>query len=130
MLHSDSCQRGRQKFARTFHKSSCKRSVFCISGFGVGFQVVADVWEKDVWDFQAKFGSQVLALISLISWGKSRFKNCRGKCLEVPDILLPDIHGQLSFGGSKKGSHLSIKTTLLQLLVDSSLAEVHKTRYF
>ena len=28
---------------------------------------VADVWEKDVWDFQAKSGAQVLALFSFIS---------------------------------------------------------------
>ena len=31
-------QEGRQKFARTFRKSSCKRGVFFgVSGFGVGF---------------------------------------------------------------------------------------------
>ena len=30
-------QGGRQKFARTFRRSLCKRGVFCISGFWVGF---------------------------------------------------------------------------------------------
>ena len=40
-------------------------------------------------------GVQVLAVFSFISWGKSQFKKCLGKRLEVPDILLPDIRGLL-----------------------------------
>ena len=71
------------------------------------FRVVAEVWEKDVWDFQTKSGSsgssrlflgvQVLPVFSFISWGKSQFKKCLAKHLEVPDILLPDIRGRLIF---------------------------------
>ena len=43
-------------------------------------------------------GVQVLAVFSFISWGKSQFKKCLGKRLEVPDILLPDIRGLLILG--------------------------------
>ena len=42
-------------------------------------------------------GVQVLVVFSFISQGKSQFKRCLGKCLEVPDILLPDIRGLLIF---------------------------------
>ena len=42
-------------------------------------------------------GVQVLAVFSFVSLGNSQFKKkCLGKCLEVPDILLPDIRGLLS----------------------------------
>ena len=41
-------------------------------------------------------GVQVLADFSFISLGKSQFKRCLEKRLEVPDILLPDIRGLLS----------------------------------
>ena len=38
-------------------------------------------------------GVQVLAAFSFISLRKSQFKKCLGNRLEVPDILLPDVHG-------------------------------------
>ena len=41
-------------------------------------------------------GAQVLVVFSFIPWGKSHFKKCLGKRLEVPDILLPDIRGLLT----------------------------------
>ena len=44
-------------------------------------------------------GAQVFAVFSFIAKGKSLFKKCLGKRLEVPDILLPDIHGLLIQGG-------------------------------
>ena len=56
-------------------------------------RVVADVWEKDVWDFQAKSGN---SSCSSFFNAKSQFKKCLGEHLEVPDILLPDIRGLLS----------------------------------
>ena len=34
-----------------------------------------------------------VAVFSFIFWGKSQFKKCLGKHMEVPDILLPDICG-------------------------------------
>ena len=40
-------------------------------------------------------GVQVLAFLFFISQGKSQFKQCLGKRLEVPDILLPDIRDLL-----------------------------------
>ena len=41
-------------------------------------------------------GVRVLAVFSFISWGKSQFKQCLGKRLEVPDVLLPGIRGLLA----------------------------------
>ena len=41
-------------------------------------------------------GIQVLADFSFISSGKSQFKTCQRKRLEVPDILLPDTRGLLT----------------------------------
>ena len=41
-------------------------------------------------------GGQVFAVFSFISWENSQFNQCVGERLEVPDILLPDIHGLLN----------------------------------
>ena len=49
------------------------------------YWVVADVWEKDVWEYQAKSGSSGSCHFSFISWGKSQFNKCLAKRLEVPD---------------------------------------------
>ena len=40
-------------------------------------------------------GSSGSCHLFLVSKGKSQFKKCLGKRLEVPDILLPDIRGLL-----------------------------------
>ena len=58
--------------------------------------MVADVWEKDVWDFQAKSGSSGSCRLCLYFLEKSHFKTCLGERLEVPASLLPDIRGLLS----------------------------------
>ena len=58
--------------------------------------MVVDVWEKDVWDFQAESGSSGSSPLFLHFLGKPQFKNCLGERLEVPDILLPDIDGFLT----------------------------------
>ena len=55
---------------------------------------VADVWEKDVWDFQAKFGSSGSCPLLLRFLGKIAVKKCLGTRLEVLDIFLPDIRDQ------------------------------------
>ena len=41
-------------------------------------------------------GAQVLAVFAFISWGKSHFKKCLGKRLEVPDIRGLLIYGMFS----------------------------------
>ena len=62
--------------------------------------MVADVWEKDVWDFQAKSGSSGSCTLFLHFLGNHRSsKNVFEKRLEVPDILLPDILDQPTSGG-------------------------------
>ena len=43
-------------------------------------------------------GVQVLAAFSSISEGKWQFKECLGKRLEVPDILLTDVRGLPTIG--------------------------------
>ena len=60
----------------------------------VSLQVVADVWEKGVWDSTPSLGAQVLAVFSFIFWEK-RSSIISGKTPEVPDILQPDICGLL-----------------------------------
>ena len=40
-------------------------------------------------------GVQLLAAFLFVSQGKWQFKECLGKRLEVPDVLLPDIRGLL-----------------------------------
>ena len=62
------------------------------------FRVVADVWEKDVWEFQAKSGRSGFCCLFLHFLGKFAFQKMSGRTPEVPDILLPDIRGLLSFG--------------------------------
>ena len=58
-------------------------------------RVVADVWEKDVWDLQAKSGSSGSCPLFLHSFlGEIAVQNDLGKRLEVPDLLLPDIREQ------------------------------------
>ena len=56
-------------------------------------------------------GVQVLAVFSFISKGKSQFKRCLGKRLEVPDILLPDVHGlltEIEGDNSKENGQISL----------------------
>ena len=59
--------------------------------------MVADVWKKDVWEFQAKSGSSSSCRLFLHFLGKIAVQEMSGKRLEVPDILLPDIHGLLIY---------------------------------
>ena len=59
--------------------------------FDTNAWVVADVWEKDVWDFQAKSGSSGSCPLCLHFLGKLQVTQCLGKCLEVPDMILADI---------------------------------------
>ena len=67
-----------------------------VGGSGVFIREVADVWEKDVWEFQAKSGSSGSCGLFLHFLGKSAVQEgCLGKRLEVPDVLLPDIRGLL-----------------------------------
>ena len=50
-------------------------------------RMVADVWKKDVWDFQAKSGSSSsCSLLPSFPREKSQFKKYLGEHLEVPDI--------------------------------------------
>ena len=58
-------------------------------------------------------GVQVPATFSFISSGKSQFKKCLGKRLEVPDILLPDIRGRLFLGWTSHG-HLGVIRVYVQ----------------
>ena len=59
--------------------------------------MVADVWEQDVWDFQAKSGSSGSCCLFLHFLEKIAIQQMSGKRLEVPDILLPDIRGVLIY---------------------------------
>ena len=70
------------------------------------FRVVADVWEKDVWVIQAKSGSSASCRLFLRFLGKIAVQKMLGKRLEVPDILLPDIHGLLNI-------HVQLTTTTI-----------------
>ena len=51
-------------------------------------------------------GGQVLAVFFFIFEGKSQFKKCLGKRLEVPDILLLDICGLLTLDPPKSGTRV------------------------
>ena len=55
------------------------------------------VWEKDVWEFQAKSGRSGFCCLFLHFLKNCSSKKCLGERLEVPDILLPDIRGLLIF---------------------------------
>ena len=57
--------------------------------------MVADVWEKDVWDFWAKSGSSGSCHLFVHFIRKIAVLRKR---LEVPDILLPDVRGLLNLG--------------------------------
>ena len=60
------------------------------------YRVVADVWKKGAWEFQAKSGSSGSCRLFLHFLGKIAVQEMSGrKHLEVPDILLPDIRGLL-----------------------------------
>ena len=61
-------------------------------------RVVADVWEKDAWEFQAKSGSSGSCRLFLHCLGKIAVQEMSGKTpgSPVPDILLPDIRGLLN----------------------------------
>ena len=63
--------------------------------FGI-YRVVADVWKKDVWDLQAKSGSSGSCRLFFHFLEKIAVQKLSGKCLEVPDILLPDIRSLLN----------------------------------
>ena len=64
---------------------------------------VADVWKKDVWEFQAKSGSSGSCRLFLRFLGKSQFEKRLGEHLEVPDILLADIRGLLTSSIAQEG---------------------------
>ena len=55
--------------------------------------MIADVWKKDVWDFQAKSGSSGPCRLFLRFLGKIAVLKMFGKAPGIPDILLPDIRG-------------------------------------
>ena len=60
-------------------------------------RMVADVWKRDVWEFQAKSGSSGSCRLFLHFPGKIAVQETSGKkSLEVPDILLPDIRSLLN----------------------------------
>ena len=65
------------------------------------FRVVADVWEKDVWEFQVKSGSSGSCRLFLHFLGKIAVQKTSGKMPGSPDILLPDIRGLLSVPQNK-----------------------------
>ena len=60
-------------------------------------RVVADVWEKDVWEFQAKSGSSDSCRLLLRFFGKMAVQKMSGKTPGSPDIRLPDIRGLPNF---------------------------------
>ena len=71
-------------------KSSCAFFVPYLS------RAIADVWEKDVWDFQAKSGSSGF-LPSFPSFPREvAVQKVSGKTPGSPNILLPDIRGLLT----------------------------------
>ena len=72
------------------------------------FRVVADVWKKGAWDFQSvKSGSSGSCRLFLHFLEKITTQKCLGKCLTVPDILLPDIRGLLSMYADFIASRIS-----------------------
>ena len=63
--------------------------------------MLADVWKKDVWDFQAKPASSGSCCLFLHFLGTIAVQKVSGRThLEVPDILLPDIPSLLIHGGT------------------------------
>ena len=58
---------------------------------------------QDVWDLQAKSGKSVFFLPSFPSFPREirSSKKCLGKCLGVPDILLPDIRDKIGKASAK-----------------------------
>ena len=59
-------------------------------------RVVADVWDKDVWEFQAKSGSSGACRFFLYFLGKIAVQEMSGKRLEFPrHPFSPDIRGLL-----------------------------------
>ena len=90
-------QQGKEDFSLIVEDTSVVKFTLCPAyAFIPSNRVAADVWKKDVWEFQAKFGSSGSCRLFLDFLGKIKlFKRCLEKRLEVPDILLPDIRGLL-----------------------------------
>ena len=84
----------------------------------LNLRVVADVWKKDVREFQAKSGSSGSCHLFLNFLGKSQFEKCLGKRLEVPDILLPDIRGLLNNHQHFRGRFGFLGPAILDLVMD------------
>ena len=76
---------------KTFEVRSTVHNSINANIYRIRPRAVADAWEKAVWDFQARSGSAGYCPLFLHFLGNSKFKKCLGKCLEVPDILPPDI---------------------------------------
>ena len=70
-------------------------------------QKAADDWKKDVWDFQAFSQTFLNCRLSLGNEGKDG-KNLNSQTgLEVPDVLLPDIHDHPMGGLTTKTSKIA-----------------------
>ena len=65
----------------------------------------ADVWKKDVWDFQVFFQTFLELRFSLGNKGKDRKKTWTPRLgLELPDVLLPDVRDHLNRGLRKSSA--------------------------
>ena len=104
-------------------RPSTVRSVACQAA---SHKKVADVWEKDVWEFQAKSGSSGSCRLFFHFLGKSQFENCLGEHLEVPDILLPDIRGLLISKGIALQEGV-VEATLASLALHCATMGGHQT---